>query len=177
MYRHDCAHTGRSDFNPIAKPGTLRWKFDTGGGRALSSPAIGTDGVIYFFSGRTLYAINPDGTLRWKFETMVFAESSPATGTDGSIYVDSGDTLYAVNRDGTKKWAFKTGAWTLASPTIGVDGTILVASEYGALFAINPDGTKVEVLARQRGIFRTSDCGRWDNLRRVLGIQEHRQFQ
>ncbi len=124
------------------KPGTLKWRFETGG-NIESSPAIGEDGTIYVGSrDYYLYAIKPDETLKWKFKTGDWVGSSPAIGEDGTIYVGSDDHyLYAINPDGTLKWRFDTGDWVGSSPAIGEDGIIYVGSWDGCLYAVNPDGT------------------------------------
>lgn len=157
MFGHDCAHTGRSQFDTSANPGTVwghylgivKWKLAIGGGsggidEACSSPAIGADGTIYIGSvDHNLYAVNPKGTQKWKFATAADVVSSPAIGADGTIYIGSGDNnLYAVNPDGTRKWAFTTGYVVYSSPTIGVDGTIYVGSGDNNFYAVNPDGSQ-----------------------------------
>src|ERR1051326_7539379 len=57
-----------------------------------SSPALGTDGTIYFgaFDGR-FWALNPDGSKKWIFRTNIEIKSSPAVTTDGIIYFGSRD--------------------------------------------------------------------------------------
>jgi len=137
-----------SDVNlyAINPDGTLKWKFKTDN-TVASSPAIGSNGMIYISSfDRYLYAISPDGTLKWKFkigELVGWFQSSPAIGSDGTIYVGSWDgCLYAIYPNGTLKWKFKTdNTIVLSSPAIGSDGTIYVGSNDNYFYAINPDGT------------------------------------
>jgi len=123
--------------------GTKKWEFQTGH-QIFSSPAIGSDGTIYFgCRDGKLYGINPDGTKKWEFLTGVYINCSPAIGSDGTIYVGFRDNkLYAINPDGTKKWEFETGGDVDSSPAIGSDGTIYVGSKDGKLYAINSNGTK-----------------------------------
>ena len=80
------------------------WAFETGGG--VYSPAIGSDGTIYFGSkDKKLYAINgKSGVKLWEFETggsvYLGVKSSPAIGSDGTVYVGSGDKkLYAIKTE------------------------------------------------------------------------------
>ena len=124
-------------------PGMGKWSFESEG-RIGSSPAIASDGTIYFGSRDNLYALETDGTKKWMFEAEeYFGYSSPTVGPGGTIYVGNSDgTLYAVNPDGTKKWVFHTGASVTASPAIASDGTIYVGSEDQKLYAINPNGTE-----------------------------------
>ncbi len=110
MFRHDRAHTGRSEFSAAPNKGTLKWRFSfakTPGPELISDvasePVVGSNGTIYAasievrqsthaFSGH-LFALNPDGTQKWQFETADFlsagqeGEISPAIGADGTIYV------------------------------------------------------------------------------------------
>ena len=62
------------------------------------TPAIGSDGTIYFVSRDSLIAVNPDGTLKWKFATQFRTNTNVTIGADGTIYLSSGDfNLYAIN--------------------------------------------------------------------------------
>ena len=124
--------------------GKKKWEFVTGH-LVYSSPAIASDGTIYFGSvDKKVYALNPDGTEKWNFATGGFVRSSPAIGTDGTVYFGSNDgNLYALNPDGTKRWEYVTGGgiWC-TSPAIGADGTIYIGSDDNKVYALNPDGTK-----------------------------------
>jgi len=121
--------------------GNLKWRYKTGDWVG-SSPAIGSDGTIYFGSWDSyLYALNPDGNLKWRYKTGDWVRSSPAIGSDGTIYFGSWDScLYALNPDGNLKWRYKTGDWVRSSPAIGLDGTIYFGSCDNCLYALNPDG-------------------------------------
>jgi outer membrane protein assembly factor BamB len=140
-----------SDGFPVAitNLGTLKWRYHTSDFREIkSSPAIGSDGTIYFGSlNDTLYALNPDGTLKWAYSTNGDIYSSPAIGQDGTIYFGSYDNyLYALKPDGSLKWRYDAGTSVHTSPAIGSDGTIyfgqMVGEYYPGYFnALNPDGT------------------------------------
>jgi len=121
----------------------LKWSFTTGD-YVFSSPAIGTDGMIYIGSSdNKLYALNPDGSERWNFTTGGLIHSSPAIGSDGTIYVGSKDSnIYAINPDGSEKWNFTTGSIVDSSPAIGSDSTIYIGSHDHKFYAINPDGSE-----------------------------------
>jgi outer membrane protein assembly factor BamB len=133
----------------ITNLGTLKWRYHTSDYQEIvSSPAIGSDGTIYFGSlNDTLYALNPDGTLKWSYSTNGDIYSSPAIGSDGTIYFGSYDNyLYALNPDGTLKWRYDAGTSIHTSPAIGQDGTIYFGQMYGEYHhgefnALNPDGT------------------------------------
>jgi outer membrane protein assembly factor BamB len=123
--------------------GEKEWEFTTGG-RIEVSPAIGSDGTIYFGSDvKKFYALNADGSKKWEFMTGSAVDSSPVVGMDGTIYFGSFDTkLYALNSDGTKKWEFTAGSLIFSSPIIGADGAIYFGSYDTKIYALNPDGTK-----------------------------------
>lgn len=130
--------------------GAIRWSFTTGG-LVISSPAVGSDGTLYFGSqDKRLYAIRPGATqlttsLKWSFLTGDWVDATPAIGTDGTIYAASWDgKLYALRDDQTrvtKLWEYTLGAYAFSSPAIGSSGTIYVGSGDSNLYAINPDGT------------------------------------
>jgi outer membrane protein assembly factor BamB len=133
----------------VTNLGTLKWRYHTSNYREIkSSPAIGSDGTIYFGSlNDTLYALNPDGTLKWSYSTNGDIYSSPAIGSDGTIYFGSYDNyLYALNPDGSLKWRYHAGTSIRSSPAIGSDGTIYFGQMYGEYHhgefnALNPDGS------------------------------------
>jgi outer membrane protein assembly factor BamB len=109
----------------------------------VSSPAIGTNGTIYFGShDAKFYALSPDGEKRWEFATGGPVISSPALDWDGGIYFTSVDGfLYALNGDGSLRWKLHTGGITESSPVIGLDGTILLGVNK-QLWAVTPEGKK-----------------------------------
>ena len=127
----------------LGQPGTLKWSFETGGD-VLSSPAIGSDNVIYVGSqDRNLYAIQPDGTEKWKFTAAQPILKPPAIADDGTIYaVDNNGTLSALNPDGSLKWTFVPAAISRPSEmAISEDGTVYYAVGF-TYYAVNPDGSQ-----------------------------------
>lgn len=140
--------------------GTELWKFSvkpaktTQAGYIYSSPAIGSDGVIYFgteernFSGGggnsgTFYAVNSNGTIKWKFPLTQAIYSDPAIGPDGTIYFGCFDTnFYALNPNGTLKWKFQTGSSIFSDPVVAPDGTIYFGCDDHKLYALSPTGTE-----------------------------------
>src|SRR5207248_3052118 len=96
-----------------------------------ASPAIGSDGTIYFgvvAPTRRFYALKPDGTLKWEYIAGETMSSSPVIGLDGTIYFGCADNnLYALSASGELRWTFQTGdAIRNSSPIIASDGTIYV---------------------------------------------------
>ena len=83
-----------------ATVGSKLWEFETIG-PVYSSPAIGSDGTVYFGRARKLYAINgKSGRKLWEFETGEGLLSDPAIAADGTVYVGSEHfKLFAIKTD------------------------------------------------------------------------------
>ncbi len=135
-----CSWDGLCAFYP---DGALKWKFKAKD-YIQSSPALGSDGSIYFGAGDNYtYAINPNGTEKWKFNTGSSIFSSPSIGSDGTIYIgNSAGNLTAINPNGTLKWIFETPGISSNSPSIDSTGNIYIGCYDDFLYAINPDGTE-----------------------------------
>jgi outer membrane protein assembly factor BamB len=134
----------RTNFWAVHPAGTLKWVFETEDG-VESSPAIGSDGTIYFGSYDTwLYAVTDngaEGVLKWKFKTGGAIEGGPVVDGAGTIYVGSRDSmLYALHPDGSLKWAFPAGGEIAGSPTIDDRGFLYVGCLDGSLYAIGTEG-------------------------------------
>ena len=151
MLHHDARHTGQST-NLGAQINNLKWSYATGSGNGIdSSPAVGSEGTIYFGANdQLLYAVNPDGSTKWTYNQATGGgrlRSSPAIGMDGTIYVGGANDgyLHAITDNGTvgnMKWKTYTTTINTASPVIGSDGTIYVGtSNNGRLYAIADNGT------------------------------------
>lgn len=142
-----------SKFHAISPDGTLKWSYDVPGTGPPNSPAIASDGAIYFTFRRTLYALNPSGTLKWSYATnQGTIYSSPAIGSDGTIYFGNNNKLYAVDSDGTLKWVYLTKGDIISSPAISTADVIYVGTTFSTdrygfiyfdnkLYAINSNGT------------------------------------
>ena len=127
---------------PEGSTGAIKWRFEADRG-IETSPAIGIDGTIIFWSYGVLHAVNPDGTEKWRIDTgtYVMDSGSPAIGRDGTIFVGLSDgKLHAINPDSTEKWHFTTGTFISTGPAIGNDGTIYIGSNNNKLYALNPSG-------------------------------------
>lgn len=123
--------------------GSVEWSFDCGN-EVISSPAIGSDGILYIGSGDgRLYAVNQDGTESWNFTTGDSIQASPVIGADKTIYVGSTDNkFYAINSIGTQRWNFTTNDSVVSSAAIGTDGTLYFGSMDDNLYAVELDGTE-----------------------------------
>jgi outer membrane protein assembly factor BamB len=94
----------------LTPAGTLKWTFQVQNVHSapddvLSSPAVGSNGVIYFGAATGLvYALNADtGILNWNFNTnSVINWSSPPIGTNGAIYIGAANgILYGLKSSTT----------------------------------------------------------------------------
>lgn len=124
--------------------GSEKWHFETGPpirsrdviGRvyrqwASSSPALGTDGTIYFGgSDGFLYAVTPNGAKKWAFQAGAVVSCSPGLANDGTIYFgDERGRLYALSRGGSLKWRRQVERRMPSHPVIGDDGTVYALGE------------------------------------------------
>lgn len=141
MFKGDTANTGFTD-EQLQFPLKLAWKHATElAPNNPSSPAV-ADGVIYFASGRSLYAINAEtGSMRWRYPAEEYmtavVKSSPLVGED-LVYFGGGDgKLYAVTKDtGLLAWSFATKGIMNSSPVLA-DGVLYVGSSDDRLYALD----------------------------------------
>jgi outer membrane protein assembly factor BamB len=127
-------------------PGQLKWTFPTAGA-IRSSPALGTNGLVYFGSiDGNVYAIEAgSGAERWRYSAGEPIHSSPAIAPNGSVIVASLSTLLALDAEtGAARWKAYPGQ-LYSSPTVGGNGLVYVARySYAALFACDlATGTNV----------------------------------
>jgi outer membrane protein assembly factor BamB len=129
-----------------AAPGEKRWEYPTGSA-AHSSPALGTNGLLYVGGGASLHALDArTGTGRWSHligDGEV--DASPALGADGTVYVVSqGGTFCALDgTTGSRKWQARIGGRAVSSPAVGPDGTVYIGSEDKCTYAFDgPMGTQ-----------------------------------
>jgi outer membrane protein assembly factor BamB len=142
----------------------IMWTFESDKPVYYSSPAVASDGTIYFGTGiyihtdsGSLYALNPDGTEKWKRDLDLYPNPvypkgdngfSPAIGSDGTIYIQGATSaLYAYDPQGNRLWKYDSfDNYPFASevgqrtPAINLDGTLYVSAD--ALYALYPDGTR-----------------------------------
>jgi len=161
-------------FYAVNPDGTYKWpspfQLSEEHEKSYSSPAIATDGTIYFGAEGTwgtrqgqgyVYAVSPDGTLKWRYDVPGLrpVRASPAIASDGTIYVTTRAYFedgiqpalcLALNpEDGSLVWRYaiapKEGIPVAqdayTSPAVGADGTIYFAAESNFIYALNPDGT------------------------------------
>jgi hypothetical protein len=135
----------RSGLCVFAAGGVLNWSFgtDTAGSAHPSSPAIGTDGRIFWGGGdlSVLYAVNSDRSLAWSYAMAGELQSSPSIDAAGQVYVGSYDNnLYAFISAGAFSWSYLTGADVYSSPAIDTSGSVYVGSRDNRFYVFTSVG-------------------------------------
>lgn len=133
-------------------------------GNVDSSPAIGTDGTMYYGSNDgNITAINPaTGTPKWQVKTTDRVVSSPVITRSGQIIIGSGDHyVYCLNpATGSVVWKFQTLAPILSTAAIAANGNCYIASSDGTLFSLNQStGAKVWSLKFPNRIVSSPNLG------------------
>lgn len=125
-----------------ANNGNVKWKFNTTGTVAFSSPVV-SRGVVYVSSSEYVYAFNEStGELRWKYRQfgLGLRNSIPAI-SGNTLYISSSESLYFYALDistGGMKWNYQTSPppGGIASPAVS-DGVIYLGSRR-ILYAFKP---------------------------------------
>ncbi|MFC1530423.1 PQQ-binding-like beta-propeller repeat protein [Gemmatimonadota bacterium] len=126
--------------------GERSWTYTIESEVTSHSPAIDSDGIIYFGAKDGLHALTASGELFWHYEMDVEEVFSPVTGVDGTIYVSTRDlnenqhpALFAINADGTLKWSY-TSYNGASPPVVGSNGTIYWPTTKNRLLALSETG-------------------------------------
>lgn len=131
----------------LSPKGTLRWKIPSKNG-AVSSVALGSDGIIYVSIDADLCAVTSEGVIKWKVPVLGRSPLlGPVVGPDGTIYVDGyigGSTISRVDAftpEGVLKHRFEIRTIFTSSPAVDHDGTLyIVGSPSSTLYALSADG-------------------------------------
>ena len=124
--------------------GSLKWEFEAAA-KVRSTPAIDSEGVIYFTDYTTLYALNTDGTEKWRTEYGAYTACATVLVESAQvIYVSDRDKhLFAFNmEDGSIKWNndySASGKTELGGPAVAPDGTIYLGGEDNKMIAYNAE--------------------------------------
>jgi len=133
---------GNQKFLAVDAHGALKWTFDVGNQGFRTSPVIASDGTVFAVSYPQgfLYAFSPDGSLKWKFQSpnAVLNQELPAPvlGSDGTIYVLVAQRLMALSPEGRMLWELPLQGAFGGSPALAPDGTIYIATQEGAIYAV-----------------------------------------
>lgn len=158
MFGKDPKHDG----NASGFDGDKLWQFDTGHPNSSSiSPALDSQGTVYFAGGKTLFALS-NGAVKWQFDVRAPASdiSLPVIAPDDTIYVgDDTGMLYALTRDGKTKWEpIQANYFFYAPPALGADGTIYFATWHNTLEALDP------ITHQVRSLFHADGTGDFDQI-------------
>ena len=132
-------------FNPN---GTFKWDGAILKAKAeVSSPSIGSSGVLYLWKGSILAALNPDGSIKWTHsfydDIGYYNGSSIVVGNEDILYFGLGNNICAMSSEGILLWKYETdkGFGYSTYPAIGDDGTIYIGCYDSKVYAINSDGS------------------------------------
>lgn len=126
--------------------GLVIWKYGTYS-KISSTPAIGSDGNIYFVNywNSSVYCLSPNGQLLWKYFLGDYnVDSSPVFGLDGTLYIlttNENNSYLLAFKNHELLWKCTLPIISGSTPSIGSDGTIYILSETHDLIAVNWDGT------------------------------------
>jgi outer membrane protein assembly factor BamB len=109
-----------------AKNGTLRWKRTYSSGGVISTPAV-VNGVVYFFAGGEIYALNAkSGAVVW--QVSGFSTNNAVAVFNNFVYVSSGG-LYALNAlTGAVVWTAQPQAGTFSSSPVVGNGVVYIGA-------------------------------------------------
>src|SRR5207247_11255038 len=75
--------------------GQLRWQYVVEGGPdfniIVSTPALASDGTLYFGGAHWLHALGTNGQLRWRFDAGTGILGAPLIAPDGTVYFVAGN--------------------------------------------------------------------------------------
>lgn len=106
-----------------------------------ASPIIGPDGSILTGStNNTVYRIAPNGTTVWDRTGIAAIKFSVCmTRDDTKVIVSNGPRVTALNyADGTTAWSVTLPS-TCGSPGVAPNGTVVVGTDFGMVFALDPN--------------------------------------
>ena len=100
----------------LESDGQLLWEYTMPGTnspeRIEATPALASDGTLYFAGEHYLHALDASGQLLWRFDCGTNQLGSPLIGLDGTVYAgDSGGALYAVEGTGA---GLAAGQWPMS---------------------------------------------------------------
>jgi hypothetical protein len=133
----------------LSNLGVVLWSRVVGNG--MPPPSVGANGIIYVFSGSTVYAIQDNGfssTLNWVLVLGLIPQRSISVGSNGRLYLVSNNQITAVvdnGASGTIKWLYAINPAlapnALTPITIGLDGTLYTTGDYALAVCVTDNDT------------------------------------
>lgn len=141
--RGNAGSTGLSSQNTSENYGNVAWQFSTAG-KDISSSIIDDEGNIYFISGGSLYALNPNGTQKWEASAGSGA-TNPSIGPSGAIYFTTTKSVYCILQNGTEKWHsdFSYTASYVSDVMVSSNGKVYaeaISGKTGYMYALDSSG-------------------------------------
>ncbi|MHC4170514.1 MAG: outer membrane protein assembly factor BamB family protein, partial [Planctomycetota bacterium] len=112
------------------------WEYAESDAAFFSSPAVGTDVVIFGGRDKQVHCIGrDDGKVVWTFQALDEVDSSPAICGDKVVVGSQDGRLYMLRlSDGTKLWSYETGQPITSSPAVA-SGIVVVGCDDGYVYA------------------------------------------
>lgn len=150
QFKGDPQNTGVAP-DSSSNPGTIRWKFITGG-EVQSSPCITDEGDILIGSwDGSLYKLDRRGNMIWSRYVGEPIIATPAVHGDTVYVIDMKGTVYTFDLDGTSGWRYRSREGVAhSSPAVDPSGNIYYGTDAGSLFCLRPDGVP-------RWVFKAGD--------------------
>jgi outer membrane protein assembly factor BamB len=125
-----CVDLGRAE---------LAWSYDEPRQPCFSSPAIGTDRVVFGGRDKRLHCVRrEDGAPLWSFPTGRKVDGSPVICDDKVVFGSADGRLFVLALEsGEQLWSYDLGDSIFTSPAV-VDGVFLVGCNDGSVYAFGP---------------------------------------
>lgn len=129
-------HYGNAFVCIDTETGELDWFYADPTHPFFSSPAIGTDRVVFGGRDRQLHCVRrSDGEPLWTFPTRRKVDGSPVIVGDKVVFGSGDGRLYILDLESGKEvWKYEIGQGINSSAAV-VDGMILIGSDDGRLYA------------------------------------------
>jgi outer membrane protein assembly factor BamB len=125
-----------------AATGTLLWKSPDLGGALVSTPAVGTDNVLYVGTfGKEMIALDASsGRILWRFTTQDWIWSGPSLANNVLYFGDLSGYLYALKAaDGTTLWRIQPNNSIVDTPVVLGD-KLYFTTEADTLYIVSTTG-------------------------------------
>lgn len=129
-------HYGNAFVSIDTGSGELDWYYANPTHAFFSSPAIGTDRVVFGGRDRQLHCVSrAEGEPLWTFPTRRKVDGSPVIVGDRVVFGSGDGRLYILDLESGKEvWKYEIGQGINSSPAV-VNGMILIGSDDGRMYA------------------------------------------
>jgi sugar lactone lactonase YvrE len=128
-------------------PGDMIWNLPAGFDE-ISSPAMDSNGVIYFTCDGVLFAITENRQILWAYNYLASGMAGPSIDIpvitpENKILLISrpNNQLLCFNNDGTLAWTYNSVGDLSYSPAVDLEGNIFLTNNE-ELMSLTPDGTE-----------------------------------